>query len=211
MLGLQLKGFHQLCQSAMLLAPKTLFSTPEDELQKCLTALAHEEITLPPETKLNLFSRTMNKLIAERKFTELLEIAVPWEEQPWCSFSPVLGAVSNVPGRRMRLFKKLLFEKVLGVLIMKGEEQSKQVHDICMRVLKQIECVDTVLLDNVGAVTLDETSCICHGVVGVVSNTLDPVYVEPRDYIGWKTLVTQKQKKPKEVMSSISGSSCVGA
>ena len=95
----------------------------------------------------------MQKLLAERRYTELLEVIAPWDDQGWSIFKPTLGGLYTTAAKRMPVFKKCLFDKVLGVLIVKGEEQSNTVKELCESSLSKACAVDTVLLDNVGAVS----------------------------------------------------------
>ena len=129
---------------------------------------------------MRLFNRRVSSLTAQRKYTELLEALAPWDDQPWSNFKPTLGGLYS-GGKRMPTFKKCLFDKVICVLVLKGEEQSSRVKELCEQCLARACAVDTVLLDNVGAVTLDESCCIWNALVGIISDSLSPFYVEPID------------------------------
>eukprot|EP00971_Amphidinium_carterae_P335546 6471461-Amphidinium_carterae.5 len=175
--GLQLKHFHGLCVACSKLAPKAFKDCPEDQLQKTLTLLEKEAYTMPTEFKENLFHRYFNMLHTERRYQTLLEFIEPWQEKPWSNLAPMLGGLFDVPAKRMTQYKKCLFTKVLGNLIMKGGEQSKVVLHICQMCIQMAARVDTVMLDDIGAVTYDEGQCIWQALVCIITDTLDPALV----------------------------------
>eukprot|EP00971_Amphidinium_carterae_P014718 290724-Amphidinium_carterae.2 len=158
--GLQLKAFHDICAQAAVLGPQKVFSASEDDLMKTLKMVQQENVTVPPQFKLNIFTRRMNKLQTQREYASLRIMLSPWEEKPWDGFNPTLVAAQTNSVKRMALVKQCAFEKVLGPLILKGEDQSATVMSICTCSLKEAEVADPVLLDNVAAVTLDESTTI---------------------------------------------------
>ena len=175
--GHLLNNFAKAVVAAEAVAPKVFWALPESELKSVLGLLVAEGMEFPASLKYNLVARRAQQLVTEKQFSKLLSVCSPWELKEWCPYSPCLGGLgTNEVGRKMSLWRKLVFNDLLAPLVLEGEAQRAQVVAICNECLDMTRSMDMVECENMVAQLYDEASCAWRALVALSTDSLDPAY-----------------------------------
>ena len=115
--------------------------------------------------------------MVEKQFSALLGVCSPWETKDWDPFVPCLpGLGANEVGRKMSLWRKLVFGDLLAPLILEGETQKDQVVSICKECLDRASAIDMLEVENQVAQLYDEAACAWRSLIAIITDTLDVSY-----------------------------------
>ena len=175
--GHLLSNYSKAVVAAEAVAPKVFWALPKSELKQILAVLQSEGLEFPAVLKYNLVARRAQQLVAERQFSKLLSVCCPWTNAPWDPYSPVLGGLgSSEMGRKMSLWRKLVFGDLLSALLLEGEAQKDHVLAICKESLERACSIDMLEVENMVAQLYDEAVCAWRSLIALISNTLDVSY-----------------------------------
>eukprot|EP00971_Amphidinium_carterae_P333412 6468159-Amphidinium_carterae.5 len=177
-----LQNFLKVVQGAMELDPSNFEHTSDEEMKVLLGMMEQEQVELPPGLQYRLIMRHIQKLIAERKFLELLHSLDPFSTQPFSVSQPSIAGLGAGQGeQKLQVFKRIIFQELLAKFIVEGAAGKDKVYELCMACLAKFKDVDDLFLENGPAVVLHAARSVWTGLVALTSASVSADALDTSD------------------------------
>eukprot|EP00971_Amphidinium_carterae_P226128 4485409-Amphidinium_carterae.2 len=163
----------KLATACKRISPKFFGGTTQEDLHTTLAKLEHENVQLPQSLKHSIVMRKVNVLVKEQKFAQLVQVLNPWIEEPFNWRSPMVAGFNMTVAGKFTTFREILFEKVIGQLIARGEEDKRLVVQISEQALLIGNAVDLVEQDVNTVRLLAECESAWKCLLGLASASVD--------------------------------------
>eukprot|EP00971_Amphidinium_carterae_P320143 6363831-Amphidinium_carterae.1 len=157
--GYVLNNYHKLVAAAQAIAPGNIASMTYEKIQQNVALMEEEGIALPVSVKEAITTKTIDNLILEAKYEQLLEVIAPFGSTQWQVATPTLNGLQDMT-TSLRLWKKHLFQDTFTKLVEKGQTASQQVAHLTKLSLTMLQQVDLLDLTTAQASTVEEGLCI---------------------------------------------------
>ena len=171
--GQLLQNWQKYVNAALALAPGNFAALNNEDLQKTITFLSSEVSQFPDKTKTLIVCRRLTTLLSERKFEEMLDVLSPWVPDDFNPQHPAVSGVSAESGKRLAIWKRMLFAEAICKFIEEGERGQLAVQQLCRLCLEKTRTIDMIDLDNSSALGLEEGKTVWRALLALLSSSLD--------------------------------------
>eukprot|EP00971_Amphidinium_carterae_P347054 6488871-Amphidinium_carterae.2 len=169
-----LRTFQRLVKACLAVSPENFKQLKDSEIKENLDIIEDNGEPLLPAVQHSLILRHINKLLAERRYVELMEVLNPWKTEVFNTKKPCLAGLPPDDGeRRIGTFKKTMFTDIFSKLVKAGDTEATTVRDLCVLCIKEFGSTDLLDADTVTASCHTSSMHIWRGLRALVMPCMD--------------------------------------
>eukprot|EP00971_Amphidinium_carterae_P351200 6491970-Amphidinium_carterae.1 len=169
-----LHNFVRLVEACQQLNPEKFPQTTDGELKRVLDVLEDNDVAIPPSVRHSLILRRTTRLMAEKKYAELVDCVNPFKVEAFSTKEPSIAGLEAADGdRRIGTFKRIVFNEVLSKMLRKGAEEEEAVKAFCMICIKAFEKTDLLEADAATAACHTSAMHIWRGLKALLVPCMD--------------------------------------